>query len=69
MRGWRREIFGVKALELKRGKLALTVERGRVITLEWQDAPGDATSGASGEAAAGGDAPAAANDAQSAQFA
>ena len=37
LRGWRREIFGVKALELKRGKLALTVERGRVITLEWQD--------------------------------
>jgi ribonuclease D len=41
LRGWRREIFGVKALELKRGKLALTVERGRVITLEWQDAPGE----------------------------
>jgi ribonuclease D len=40
LRGWRREIFGVKALELKRGKLALTVERGRVVTLEWQDAPG-----------------------------
>lgn len=37
LRGWRREIFGLKALELKRGKLALTVERGRVITLEWQD--------------------------------
>ena len=45
MRGWRRDIFGVKALELKRGKLALTVERGRVITLEWQDAP--TTSGSS----------------------
>ncbi len=41
LRGWRREIFGVKALELKRGKLALTVERGRVVTLEWQDAPGE----------------------------
>ena len=37
LRGWRREIFGLKALELKRGKLALTVERGRVVTLEWQD--------------------------------
>jgi ribonuclease D len=61
MRGWRREIFGAKALELKRGKLALTVERGRVITLEWQDAPGEAPGDA--------DAPAAANDAQSAQFA
>lgn len=43
MRGWRRDIFGVKALELKRGKLALTVERGRVITLEWQDAPGSSS--------------------------
>ena len=41
LRGWRREIFGAKALELKRGKLALTVERGRVVTLEWQDAPGE----------------------------
>ena len=41
LRGWRRDIFGVKALELKRGKLALTVERGRVVTLEWQDAPGE----------------------------
>jgi ribonuclease D len=43
MRGWRRDIFGIKALELKRGKLALTVERGRVITLEWQDAPGSSS--------------------------
>jgi ribonuclease D len=41
LRGWRREIFGAKALELKRGKLALTVERGRVVTLEWQDTPGE----------------------------
>ncbi|MDP2355844.1 MAG: ribonuclease D [Beijerinckiaceae bacterium] len=41
LRGWRREIFGLKALELKRGKLALTVERGRVVTLEWQDTPGE----------------------------
>jgi ribonuclease D len=45
LRGWRREIFGVKALELKRGKLALTVERGRVVTLEWQDAPGEQAAG------------------------
>ncbi len=36
--GWRRELFGAKAIELKRGRLALTVERGKVITLEWQDA-------------------------------
>ncbi|HEV2571660.1 ribonuclease D [Methylocella sp. CPCC 101449] len=39
--GWRRELFGVRALELKHGKLALTIERGRVITLAWQDAPAD----------------------------
>lgn len=39
MTGWRREIFGEKALELKHGRLALTVENGRVIALEWQDAP------------------------------
>ncbi len=36
--GWRRELFGVKALELKQGLLALTVENGRVVTLEWQEA-------------------------------
>ncbi|MGE3246750.1 MAG: ribonuclease D [Beijerinckiaceae bacterium] len=35
--GWRRRIFGEKALELKHGKLALTMEKGRVVTLEWQD--------------------------------
>ncbi|MBV1706978.1 MAG: ribonuclease D [Hyphomicrobiales bacterium] len=38
LHGWRREIFGSKALELKHGRLALTLEEGRVITLEWQDA-------------------------------
>jgi ribonuclease D len=38
MHGWRRTIFGSKALELKHGRLALTVERGRVVLLEWQDA-------------------------------
>lgn len=37
--GWRRELFGTKALELKHGRLALTVEQGRIVTLEWQDAP------------------------------
>jgi ribonuclease D len=37
--GWRRELFGAKALELKRGRLALTVEDGKVVTLEWQDTP------------------------------
>ncbi|MDX7949642.1 ribonuclease D [Lichenihabitans sp. Uapishka_5] len=38
LQGWRRRIFGAKALELKQGRLALTVERGRVTLLEWQDA-------------------------------
>lgn len=37
LRGWRRRIFGEKALELMQGKLALTMERGKVVTLEWQD--------------------------------
>ena len=35
--GWRRTLFGAKALDLKNGRLALTVENGRVIALEWQD--------------------------------
>jgi ribonuclease D len=35
--GWRREIFGEKALELKHGRLALTVEHGKVVTLEWHE--------------------------------
>ena len=34
MKGWRRELFGVKALALKHGKLALAVENGRVVTME-----------------------------------
>ena len=37
LRGWRREIFGAKALELKNGRLALTVEAGKVVTLEWRE--------------------------------
>jgi ribonuclease D len=32
--GWRRELFGEKALALKQGKLALAIERGRVVMLE-----------------------------------
>jgi ribonuclease D len=36
--GWRRELFGAKALELKHGRLALTVEQGRVVPLEWREA-------------------------------
>ena len=35
--GWRRTMFGAKALDLKNGRLALTVENGKVIALEWQD--------------------------------
>jgi len=34
MSGWRRELFGDKALALKHGKLALAIERGRVATVE-----------------------------------
>ncbi len=34
LRGWRREIFGNKALALKRGELALAVENGRVVPVE-----------------------------------
>jgi len=37
--GWRRELFGAQALELKHGRLALTVEKGKVVPLEWQDMP------------------------------
>lgn len=32
--GWRRELFGEKALKLKAGTLALAVERGRVVAVE-----------------------------------
>ena len=38
LQGWRRKLFGARALELKRGRLALTVEDGKVVTLEWRDA-------------------------------
>jgi ribonuclease D len=39
--GWRRDLFGAKALELKHGRLALTVEQGKVVPLEWRDADGN----------------------------
>ena len=32
--GWRRELFGEKALALKHGKLALAIERGQVVAAE-----------------------------------
>jgi ribonuclease D len=34
MKGWRRELFGEKALAIKHGRLALAVNKGRVVTVE-----------------------------------
>jgi ribonuclease D len=34
LRGWRRELFGEKAIALKHGKLALAVEKGRVVAVD-----------------------------------
>jgi ribonuclease D len=34
MHGWRREMFGERALDLKHGKLGLAIERGRVVAAE-----------------------------------
>ena len=34
LHGWRRELFGEKALALKHGKLALAIERGKVAAVE-----------------------------------
>jgi ribonuclease D len=34
LKGWRRELFGEKALDLKHGRLALAIERSRVVTVE-----------------------------------
>jgi ribonuclease D len=34
MKGWRRELFGEKALALKHGRLALAVDQGKVVTVE-----------------------------------
>ena len=36
LKGWRREMFGDKALALKRGQLALAVEKSRVVAVERQ---------------------------------
>jgi ribonuclease D len=33
LRGWRRKLFGEDALALKRGELALVIERGEVTVL------------------------------------
>jgi ribonuclease D len=34
LHGWRRDLFGEKALALKQGRLSLAIERGRVVTVE-----------------------------------
>ena len=34
LKGWRRAMFGEQALALKRGKLSLAIEKGRVVTVE-----------------------------------
>jgi len=34
LKGWRRELFGDKALALKHGKLALAVDKGKVVTVD-----------------------------------
>jgi ribonuclease D len=34
LHGWRRELFGEQAIALKRGRLALAVEKGRVVPME-----------------------------------
>src|SRR5437660_6640930 len=34
MSGWRRELFGNKALTLKQGRLSVAIEKGRVVALE-----------------------------------
>ena len=34
LKGWRRELFGEKALALKHGQLALAIERNRVVTVD-----------------------------------
>jgi ribonuclease D len=34
MKGWRRELFGDKALALKHGRLALAVDKGKVVTID-----------------------------------
>ncbi len=34
LHGWRRDLFGEKALALKHGKLSLAIEKGRVVATE-----------------------------------
>ena len=41
--GWRRELFGAKALDLKHGRMALTMEKGKLVPLELWDAKTEAS--------------------------
>ena len=34
LKGWRRDLFGEKALALKQGRLALAVDNGKVVTVD-----------------------------------
>jgi ribonuclease D len=34
LHGWRRELFGESALKLKHGRLALAIDKGRVVKVE-----------------------------------
>ena len=34
MRGWRYDLFGIQVEQLKRGELALRIERGEVVTVK-----------------------------------
>jgi ribonuclease D len=34
LKGWRRDLFGEKALALKQGRLALAVDHGKVVTVD-----------------------------------
>ena len=34
LKGWRRELFGERALDLKHSRLALAIDRGRVVAVE-----------------------------------
>jgi ribonuclease D len=42
LHGWRRELFGEKALALKTGRLGIGVHRGQVVVKEWASAAGEA---------------------------
>jgi ribonuclease D len=44
LKGWRRELFGEKALALKHGRLALAVEKNQVVAVEREPAPAPAGS-------------------------